>query len=274
MNKGIKLIIISVLLAAVILLSVFTPFLNKLGGMLSHFFTPVQSGITVAINKTGEFFGSFGKAAYLAEQNRLLNEQINKMKTENSEAVRIKKENDSLKELLNIKNGNYKENSEAAIVIAKDAGNWFNVFTVNKGSSKNVSENSAVINSKGLIGRVTNSSSNSSNVITIIDPNHSVSGMISRTGDLVQIDGELQLMKDGLCKMTVITEDADIMIGDTVETSGVGGIYPRGIMIGIVKEFKNNEEGTGQYAVVEPYVDFQHIYEVLIILPEQEVEEQ
>ena len=98
--------------------------------------------------------------------------------------------------------------------------------------------------------------------------------MISRTGDLVQIDGELQLMKDGLCKMTVITEDADIMIGDTVETSGVGGIYPRGIMIGIVKEFKNNEEGTGQYAVVEPYVDFQHIYEVLIILSEQEVEEQ
>ena len=98
-----------------------------------------------------------------------------------------------------------------------------------------MSENSAVINRKGLIGRVTNSSSNSSNVITIIDPNHSVSGMISRTGDLVQIDGELQLMKDGLCKMTVITEDADIMIGDTVETSGVGGIYPRGIMIGIVK---------------------------------------
>lgn len=271
MNKGIKYIFIIILLVVLILLSVFTPFLNKVGGALSYCFTPVQNVITITISKTGEFFGSFGKAAYLAEQNKLLQEEINKMKAENAEAVRIKKENDSLRELLNIDKNDYKNNAEAAIVIAKDAGNWFNVFTVNKGTSKNINENSAVINSKGLIGRVANSVANSSNVITIIDPSHSVSGMISRTGDLVQIDGDLQLMKDGLCRMTVITEDADIMIGDTVETSGVGGIYPRGIMIGIVKEFKNNEEGTGQYAILEPYVDFQHLYEVLIVLPKQEV---
>lgn len=273
MNKGIKFLIVAVILVAVILLSIFTPFLNKLGGVLSSCVTPVQSGITMALNKTSEFFGSFGKAAYLAEQNKKLQDEIDKMKTENAEAVRVKKENESLKELLNLKNTNYKSNSETAIVIAKEAGNWFNVFTVNKGKNDNISENSAVVNSKGLIGRVANSNSVSSNVITIIDPNHSVSGMISRTGDLVQVDGNLELMKDGLCKMTVITEEADIMIGDTVETSGVGGIYPRGIMIGIVKEFKNNEEGTGQYAVVEPYVDFQHIYEVLIVLPEQGVNE-
>ena len=94
--------------------------------------------------------------------------------------------------------------------------------------------------------------------------------MISRTGDLVQVDGNLELMEDGLCKMTVISENADVMIGDTVETSGVGGIYHRGIMIGIVKEFRNNEEGTGQYAIVEPYVDFQRIYEVLIVTNEYE----
>lgn len=271
MNKGIKILIIIILIISVALLSVFTPLLNKVGGVLTYCITPVQTGITIAINKTGEFFSNFGKAYYLTEQNKLLQNEIEKMKTENNEAVRIKKENESLKELLNIKNESYKNNSQAAIVIAKDAGNWFDVFTVNKGTSSKINENSAVINNKGLIGRVTNVASSSANVITIIDPNHSVSGMISRTGDLVQIDGDLMLKKDGLCKMTIITEDADIMIGDTVETSGVGGIYPRGIMIGIVKEFKNNEEGTGQYAVIEPYVDFQHIYEVLIILPDQEV---
>lgn len=271
MNKGIKFIIIILLIVGVVALSIFTPLLNKIGGVLTYCITPVQTGITVAMNKTGEFFGNFGKVNYLAEQNKLLQDEIDRMKTDNNEAVRIKKENESLKELLNIKNENYKNNSQAAIVIAKDAGNWFDVFTVNKGMSSNVNENCAVVNSKGLIGRVTNSAANSANIITIIDPNHSVSGMISRTGDLVQIDGDLILKKDGLCKMTVITENADVMIGDTVETSGVGGIYPRGIMIGIVKEFKNNEEGTGQYAVIEPYVDFQHIYEVLVILPDEEV---
>ncbi len=271
MSKGFKIIIISVLVIALILVSVFTPFLNKLGGLLSYCFTPVQSGITVAVNKTGEFFASFGKAAYYAQQNKLLQEEIDSMKTDNEEAVRIKKENDSLRELLEIKKDTYKEKARAALVIAKDAGNWFNVFTVNKGTSDDVTENCAVINNKGLIGRVANASANSANVVTIIDPNHSVSGMISRTGDLVQIDGNLELMEDGLCKMTIISEDTEIMIGDTVETSGVGGIYHRGIMIGIVKEFRNNEEGTGQYAVVEPYVDFQHIYEVLIVNTDYEV---
>ena len=273
MNKGIKFIFILIVIVALVLLSVFTPFLNKLGGFLSYCITPVQSGITVAVNATGEFFSSFGKAAYYAEQNKILLEQIDSMKNENAEAIRIKKENDSLRELLNINKENYKNKANAALVIAKDAGNWFNVFTVNKGTKNDVEENGAVINNKGLIGRVANASANSANVVTIIDPNHSVSGMISRTGDLVQVDGSLELMEDGLCKMTVITEGADVMIGDTVETSGVGGIYHRGIMIGIVKEFRNNEEGTGQYAVVEPYVDFQRIYEVLIVSKDYEGEE-
>ena len=274
MNKGLKFILISVVILALILLSIFTPFLNKLGGIFSYCLTPVQSGITIAINSTGEFFSSFGKAAYYAEQNKLLLEQIDSMKTENEESVRIKRENDSLRDLLNLSKEDYKNEAAVALVIAKDAGNWFNVFTINKGSTSDVKENCAVVNKKGLIGRVENASANSSNVVTIIDPKHSVSGMISRTGDLVQIDGNIELMEDGLCKMTVISEDADIMIGDTVETSGVGGIYPRGIMIGIVKEFRNNEEGTGQYAVVEPYVDFQRIYEVLVVTTKYEGKEQ
>lgn len=270
MNKGFKLILILIVVVSLVLLSVFTPFLNKLGGVLSYCITPIQSGITIAVNSTGDFFASFGKAAYYAKQNKLLQDQIDSMKKENAEAIRIKKENDSLRELLNINKENYNNSAKAALVIAKDAGNWFNVFTVNKGTREEVKENCAVVNNKGLIGRVANASANSANVVTIIDPNHSVSGMISRTGDLVQVDGNLELMEDGLCKMTVISENADVMIGDTVETSGVGGIYHRGIMIGIVKEFRNNEEGTGQYAVVEPYVDFQRIYEVLIVTKEYE----
>jgi rod shape-determining protein MreC len=270
MSKGFKFILIFIVIVSLVLLSVFTPFLNKLGGVLSYCLTPIQIGITIVVNSTGEFFASFGKAAYYAEQNKILLDQIDTMKKENAEAVRIKKENDSLRELLNVNKENYGNNAKTALVIAKDAGNWFNVFTVNKGTNDEVNENCAVINNKGLIGRVANASANSANIVTIIDPNHSVSGMISRTGDLVQVDGNLELMEDGLCKMTIISENADVMIGDTVETSGVGGIYHRGIMIGIVKDFRNNEEGTGQYAVVEPYVDFQRIYEVLIVTKEYE----
>ena len=70
--------------------------------------------------------------------------------------------------------------------------------------------------------------------------------------------------------MTVITEGADVIIGDSVVTSGMGGIYPKGIFIGTVTEFRNNKEGTGKYAVVKPDVDFQHVFDVLLLTGEGE----
>ena len=106
--------------------------------------------------------------------------------------------------------------------------------------------------------------------ITGLDVNHSVSGKISRTGDLVQVDGDLVLMKSGYCKMNIITEDADIIIGDVVETSGIGGVYPKGIKIGTITELKQNDEGTGNYAVIKPEVDFSRIDEVIILSSEDE----
>lgn len=273
MSKKFKFILYIILVVAVILLSVFTPLLNKTGAFFSSFITPIQTGITVSINKTGDFFKSFGKASFYQEKSEQLQKQIDKLETTNNEAIRLKKENESLRELLKLEKHYSDKQAKVALVIAKDAGNWFNVFTINKGEKDNIVKNSAVFNEKGLIGRVENSTNNSANVVSIIDATHSVSGVVSRTGDLVQIDGDISLAKKGLCKMTVISDEADIMIGDSIETSGVGGIYPKGIMIGIVREFKNNEDGTGKYAIIAPYVDFQHIYEVLVINDSQEVTE-
>lgn len=265
MNKKFRYIAVIAAVVLIILLSVFTPFMSKIGGAFSYCLTPVQKGITIGAGKASDFFTGFGKVNWYQQENKKLKEEIEKMKTRDREAKALRRENDSLRELNDIKKRFSYEECAAALVIGKGDGNWFNVFTIDKGGKQGVYENSTVVNSKGLIGRVENSYSTSSNVITIIDANHSVSGMVSRTGDLVQIDGDLTLMKKGLCKMTLVTENADVMIGDTIETSGIGGIYPKGIMIGIVKEFKENSEGTGSYAVVTPYVDFSHMSEVLVI---------
>ena len=66
--------------------------------------------------------------------------------------------------------------------------------------------------------------------------------------------------------MTIIGENTDAIIGDAIETSGIGGVYPKGILIGTVREFRTNEEGTGTYAVIQPAVDIEHLTEVLIML--------
>lgn len=258
-------IIAIALIVVIVVLCIFTPVYKVISSWLGNIFTPVQSAITSASAGVESVFAGWGNTKKLAEENKQLKAEVDKLKESNRQWSAYKDENERLKGLLELKNQKDQFNPVAAMVIGKDAGNWFNVFTVNKGENDGITENTPVISPKGVIGRVSQVGKNWAKIVSVINYDHSVSGMISRTGDLVQIDGDLSLMKDGLCKMTVITEGADIIIGDTVVTSGIGGIYPKDIFIGTVTEFKNNKEGTGKYAVVKPDVDFQRVYEVVLL---------
>lgn len=254
-----------VLIIIIALLCFFTPVFKIISSWFGNVLTPVQSGINSATSGIESVFAGWGNTKKLAEENKQLKAEINKLKESNREWSGYKNENVRLKELLDLKNQKDQLNPVAATVIGKDAGNWFNVFTVNKGKDDGVVENTPVISPEGVVGRVSQAGKNWAKIVSVINYDHSVSGMISRTEDLVQIDGDLSLMKNGLLKMTVITEGADIIIGDTVVTSGIGGIYPKGLFVGTVTEFRNNKEGTGKYAVVKPDVDFQRIYDVILL---------
>lgn len=264
-NKKYTAISAIVLIAVIVLLCVFTPVFKVISSWTGNILTPIQSGIVSVSKGVESVFSGFANTKKLVEENKQLKAEVDKLKESNREWSSYKNENERLKGLLELKNQKDQLKPVAATVIGKDAGNWFNVFTVNKGKDDGVTENTPVITSKGLVGRVSQVGKNWSKIISIINYDHSVSGMIARTEDLVQIDGDLALMKNGLLKMTVITEGADIIIGDTVVTSGIGGIYPKGVFIGTVTEFRNNKEGTGKYAVVKPDVDFQRVFEVLLL---------
>lgn len=264
-NKKFAVIPVIILVIAIVALCVFTPVFKTVSSWIGNVLTPVQSGFTSAYKGAENVFDGWKNTKKLAEENKQLKAEIDKIKESNKEWSAYKKENDRLKSLLELKNQRESFNPVAATVIGKDAGNWFNIFTVNKGKDSGITENTPVISSKGVVGRVSQVGNNWAKIVSVINYDHSVSGMISRTEDLVQIDGDLALMKEGLLKMTVITEGADIIIGDTVVTSGIGGIYPKGIFIGTVTEFRNNSEGTGKYAIVKPDVDFQRVYDVLLL---------
>ncbi len=264
-NSFIKKITILFIIISIVLLCIFTPVLKHIGKGIGTVVSPVQNGITKCINGVRGYFAYLGRLKNTDKLNAELQAKIDKLQQQTADYDRIKNENDRLNEILELKNSYSEKNSVVAEIISKNGGNWFKVFTINKGEKDGISVNDAVVNSNGLIGRVSECGSNYAKVITIIDTEHSVSGIIGRTGDFVQLDGDVKLMKDGLCKMSVITEDADVMIGDTVETSGIGGVYPKNIVIGTVLKFEENTDGTGTYAVLKPYVDFQRLYEVMVI---------
>ena len=186
-----KKILILLLVVALTLLCIYTPLLSKIGNGVGVVFSPVQNGITKCINGVKGYFDYLGRLGDADKENQQLIKEIDKLMSQKSDYDSLKRENERLNDLLEFKNNYPEKNTVAAEVISKNGGNWFQVFTINKGKKDGIAVNDTVLNSKGLIGRVSECGTNYSKIITVIDASHSVSGVIGRTGDFVQLDGDI-----------------------------------------------------------------------------------
>lgn len=226
---------------------------------------PFQTLFTASSNGVAGFFDYFADAKRLTEENKQMSEKIDELNNTIRNIDEFKLENERLKSMLDLKKGMGDYDLIGAEVIAKDPGNWFNTFTIDKGTSSGLAVRQAVITSKGLVGYIYEIGTNYAKVVTIIDTNSSTGSLVVRTRDIAMIEGDLELGMDGLCRMTYISKDASVITGDLIETSGLGGIYPKGILIGKIREIRPETQSVSQYAVVEPVVDFQRITEVFVI---------
>ena len=129
----------------------------------------------------------------------------------------------------------------------------------------NITPDSPVITAYGLVGRVSKTDLTTSRIISIIDIDSTVSARLSKSRDLIVVRGDVELKGKGLCRADYIPPNVDVMPGDTVETSGIGGIYPKGIIIGKVVSVISNEGQYDSYAVIEPVVDFKRLEEVIVL---------
>jgi rod shape-determining protein MreC len=236
----------------------------------------VSNVLTVVLNPFQEFINYIGDriegaAKYLEDiealnqENEALKARINELEKEVKELSDYREKNKELKEALNIKDQFSDVEFLGANIIAKDMGNWFNIFTIDRGITDGITVDSAVITKDGLVGRIISADLVSSKVITIIDEDSTVSARVSKTRDLVFVKGDLQLKNQGLCRLDNIFPDMDIAVGDTIETSGLGGIYPKGIIIGKVKEVRRKSSDLSRYAIIEPAVDFKRLEEVFVL---------
>ena len=228
-------------------------------------FSPVQKVFFNAGKGIGNFFKFIGEIKTLQEQNKKLLTEIEIITEQNRNLQKLGEENSRFKEMLNLKEELDNFDMIGAQVIAKQSGNWFEIFTIDKGTSDGIEKNCAVITSQGLVGHIFEISSHSAKIISIIDGNSAVSGLITRTRDFGMVKGDLVFQEDGLCKMIYINKDADIVIGDMVETSGLGGIYPKGLFIGKIKEVKKESHQVSKFALIEPIVDFKSLEYVFVI---------
>ena len=232
--------------------------------------TPMQVGI----NKLGSFFTS--KLDYLKSiddllaQNKELTEKLNKMSYENKLLIQGKYELDDFRKLYNL-DQNYADYPKvAARVISKDMSNWYNQFTIDKGTDDGIKVGMNVMAGNGLVGIVTKTGRNNSKVKSIIDDSSNVMGMLLDTSDTCVVKGNLKLLDEGHIEVTGIKKGSRVKDGYEVVTSYISPKYHPGILIGYVSNIKVDPSNMTESGYLTPAVDFLKLDMVLIITREKE----
>lgn len=224
---------------------------------------PIQNGLTYLKNWIGGNSTFSTDISNLKEENKELKEKNSKLEQSLRELEIIKAENETLKEYVNLKDKYEEYETIPGYVINKDISNYSDTIIINIGSKDGIEVNMPVISDQGLVGHVISTTDSTSKVQTIVDTASTISCTLASTRDNLIARGTLN--KESTLKATYIPTEATVLESDKVETSGLGGIYPKGINVGTIKQVINTKNITDRYAIIETAVDFTRLETVLVI---------
>lgn len=200
----------------------------------------------------------------LKADNARLRAQLERSAAIETEYWELRAENERLKKLLGFEQ-TAPYNLVAAQVIGRNADNWFGSITINRGSAAGIAKDMPVITTAGLVGRVIKVTPSTATVMLLIDPASGAGGMVQRSGDAGIVLGQGSGQDNSLV-INLFDRDADVMVGDTIVTSGLGGTFPKGLLIGQVEQVSLHEYGLFRSAAIKPAVNFGRLQEVMVIL--------
>jgi rod shape-determining protein MreC len=201
----------------------------------------------------------------LTDENKILKDQVSVLSYENKLLLQNKYELDELRELYELDQKYLDYPKVAARIIDKDTNNWYNIFTIDKGTKDGLAVDMNVIAGNGLVGIITESYYNHSKVRAIIDDKSAVWGMFLKTSDTCVVQGDLKLIEEGKIHVEFISKDADIDNGFEIVTAHTSPKFLQGILIGYVSDIKLDSNNMTKTAYLTPVVDFERLSEVLII---------
>ena len=260
------LLAVAALLFAFLLRAIYTgglmPFLSSAGGML---LLPFQGAAAAAGGALEEKVGPFLHAGELQAENVALREEIQALREQLIDYETARMENEQFRELLEIKERNSDFLFEPATVVARSPDDRFGSFTIDAGSYEGVTLRCPVITSDGLVGIVSEVGYSYSKVQTILDTAVNIGGVDIHTLDSGIVTGSIPLALEGYCQLGYLPRESGVTPGDTVVTSGTGGLLPKGLVIGEVLSVETDASGLSLTAVVEPAADIQGARQVFVI---------
>ena len=268
----ILIFVLTLLCIGSLILSVVAPsFSNPIKSVAGTVVIPLQDGV----NSIGGWFTNkadlLKSVKSLKSENAKLKSQVNELSQENSLLAQNKYELTRLQDLYKLDKDYSTYKKIAARVIGKDTGNYFNLFTIDKGSDDGIKVDMNVISGGGLVGIVSSVGKNYARVRAIIDDESSVSVSFANTSDTAIASGDLKLITKGYMNLTEIPQNTKVSEGDLVVTSRISNKFLPGIPVGYVTKTKKDANELTQSGQLMPIVDFEHIDEVLVITKLKEV---
>ena len=267
-HNGILILIIAVLLAAITAVASYAlkGTANPLSNALGLVTTPIRNGVSSFVGWAEGVYNYSFRYQELEEENQRLRSQIAELEEKAREGEAACMENELLREALGLRAKRSDFVLESARVTARSTSNWASTLTLSKGSVQDVAAGDCVVDAAGnLVGIIDEVGSNYSVMITVVDANLQMGGIVSRTDSTAMLEGDFTLMQEGRLKMTYLPENTELLTGDLVLTSGLTGIYPSGLVVGTIESLHTDPSGMSRYAVLAPAADLDRLVEVFII---------
>lgn len=250
--------------------------LNLTGGPLNtiagYVFIPMQKGINICGNFMADKTENLKDLKQIMAENKELKAKVEDLTTELNTIKLEQYELDNLRELLEMDKKYPSYEKVAANVISKEAGNWFSVFTIDKGSDDGIEVDMNVLAGSGLVGIVTDVGKNYAKVRSIIDDTSKTSGMVLTTSDRCIVKGDLLEMtkSQNITFKNLKDKKNKVNVGDPVVTSYISDKYLQGMLIGYINTLDVDSNNLTKSGTITPAVDFEHLQEVLVILQKKE----
>ncbi|MCI9186916.1 MAG: rod shape-determining protein MreC [Oscillospiraceae bacterium] len=267
-DNGFWLLLIALLLSILlglgsVILSGSTDPLSNLANTLT---SPFKSGVSAMLDWAEGVYGYVFQFSEMEQELSDLRRRVADLEEQARQGQEALAENAQLRELLNLQERRKDLEFESAKITARSTSNWESTLTISKGSAAGVEAGDCVITETGvLVGVVSETSLLSSTVATLIDTSIEVGGVVTRTYSAGILEGDFDLMNQGLLRLSYLPEGAGLVAGDEVLTSGLGGIYPAGLVVGRVQGVFNDAAGMSRYAIVDPSVELGGLIEVFVI---------
>ena len=267
-RNGIWLLIIALLLS--ILIGISSAVMGGNADPLSNLVTTITSPVRNGVAAVGDWVQGVSRYVFhyseMEDQIDELEQQVADLEDQVRQGQEALQENELLRDLLGLRERRQDFVFESAKVTARSNDNWRSTLTLSKGSESGIQEGNCVVTSTGvLVGVVSKVGSHYSEVNTVVDTSMEMGGIITRTNAAGVLEGDFSLMQEGRLRLSYLPDEAQLVAGDEVLTSGRGDVYPSGLVVGQVEGVFNDASGMNRYAVIVPEVDLSSLVEIFVI---------